>query len=232
MPFLSVIRLACTLGLATVLSACAAGRSKDLNYAPTNFGAPDAAYSTEAQALYRIGPLDTLTINVFEVPDLSGDRQVDPLGNVAMPLIGDVSAQGKTAKEFETELQARLGKTYLQSPRVQVLVKDAVSQRITVDGSVGQPGIYPIAGRTTLIQAIATARGLNDKANPHRVVVFRRINGQRQAAGFDLQSIREGKMPDPELFGNDIVVVDGNTRDGPFKTLLQSVPLLALFRPF
>jgi len=76
------------------------------------------------------------------------------------------------------------------------------------------------------------AKGTTEDANPHRVVIFRQINGQRQAAAFDLKSIRRGEMPDAEIFGNDIIVVDGSASKSAFKNIVSTVPLLALFRPF
>jgi len=166
------------------------------------------------------------------VPDLSGDLQVDTAGNVTMPLIGNIAAVGKTPNELAAEIKKKLGDKYMNDPEVQVTVKSASSAKITVDGSVTQPGVYALQGRMSLIQAIAMAKGTTEDANPHRVVIFRQINGQRQAAAFDLKSIRRGEMPDAEIFGNDIIVVDGSASKSTFKNIVQTVPLLALFRPF
>ena len=136
------------------------------------------------------------------------------------------------SKEQAAEIKKKLGDKYMNDPQVQVAVKSASSARITVDGSVVQPGIYPVQGKTSLIQAIAMAKGTTDDANPHRVVIFRQINGQRQAAAFDLKSIRRGEMADTEVFGDDIIVVDGSASKSTFKTIVSTVPLLSLFRPF
>jgi polysaccharide export outer membrane protein len=66
------------------------------------------------------------------------------------------------------------------------------------------------------------------------VVVFRTIDGQRQAAGFDLLAIRRAQVEDPVIYPNDIVVVDG--RDVRVRSALQqilnTIPILAIFRPF
>ncbi|MFC3558217.1 polysaccharide biosynthesis/export family protein [Sphingomonas qilianensis] len=181
---------------------------------------------------YHIGPGDQLAIVVFRVPEMSGDVTVDMTGNLTMPLIGQVSAVGKTADQLQTELAALLGSKYLQNPEVRVAVKTANNQRVTIDGSVKQAGIYPIAGPTTLIQAIALARGTDTDANPRRVIVFRVIGGQRQAASFDLTDIRRGGAPDPAIFGNDVIVVDGNKARQNFRDALTAVPILSIFRPF
>jgi polysaccharide export outer membrane protein len=216
-----------------LLTACAGGRGGSVPYEVKNFGQPDAPVAaTGPDVEYRIGALDQLGVTVYRVPDLSGDLQVDSAGNVAMPLIGNLVAIGKTANELGAEIKKKLGEKYMNDPEVQVVVKSASNARITVDGSVGAPGIYPLQGRMSLIQAIAMAKGTTDDANPHRVVIFRQINGQRQAAAFDLQSIRRGEMADAEIFGNDIIVVDGSASKSTFKTVVSTVPLLALFRPF
>jgi polysaccharide export outer membrane protein len=115
------------------------------------------------------------------------------------------------------------------------MMKTAVSKTITVDGAVGLPGVFPIQGATTLVKAVATARGLTENANPRRVIVFRNIDGKRMAAQFDLQQIRRAEAPDPEIFGNDIVIVDGNTSRSAYREILGALPLVGLlnvFRPF
>ena len=215
-----------------LLTACAGGRGGSVPYEVQNFGQPDAPVAASPDVEYRIGTLDQLGVVVYRVPDLSGDLQVDAVGNVTMPLIGNLTAVGKTAAQLAAEIKKKLGEKYMNDPEVQVTVKSASSAKITVDGSVANPGVYPLQGRMSLIQAIAMAKGTTEDANPHRVVVFRQINGQRQAAAFDLKSIRRGEMPDTEIFGNDIIVVDGSASKSTFKNIVQTVPLLALFRPF
>jgi len=74
--------------------------------------------------------------------------------------------------------------------------------------------------------------GVTDDGNPRRVVIFRKINGVRQAAAFDLTDIRRGKMPDPQVYSNDIIVVDGNGASKTFKNVISALPIAALFRPF
>lgn len=183
---------------------------------------------------YRIGPLDKLNITVFQVKDLTlEDVQVDGSGRIFLPLIGSVVATGKTTQELSTEIADRLRGQYLQAPQVAVWVAEAISQKVTVDGSVVQPGVYTMSGPTTLLQAVAMARGPDLKyANLSRVAIFRTINGQRNAAVFDLKAIRAGKAPDPVILGNDVVVVEGSTAKGMFREILAALPGLAIFRPY
>lgn len=177
-----------------------------------------------------IRPLDTLTISVFEVPRLSGDYPVNINGDIKMPILGEVNAKKLTAYEFSTKLENLLGENYLQNPQVTVQKEASEAEKVTVDGSVKRPGIFPIRGKTTLLQAIALSGGADENANLGRVAIFRTIEGTRKAANFNVRKIRLGEAPDPELFGNDIVVVDGSELKEGYRLLLRSLPLAFFFR--
>ena len=82
---------------------------------------------------------------------------------------------------------------------------------------------------TTLVQAIAVAKGTDDLANPRRVAIFRTISGKRMAAAFDLTSIRRGKEPDPTVYAGDTIVVDGSGVKAAQRNLIQSLPLASIF---
>ncbi len=217
---------------AALLTGCGAHRDNRMAYNPANFAAPDELPVSDTLMTYRLGPGDVVNISVFSVESLSGERQVDAAGNLTMPLIGAVPAVGKSTEELGAELVALLGKRYLQQPQVTVVLKSAVSRTVTVDGSVETPGLYPVADKTTLLKTIAMAHGTSQGANPKKVVVFRQVGGQRQAAAFDLTTIRDGVDPDPIIYANDIVVVDGRQTSQAWVTLLQSVPILGLFTRF
>ena len=73
--------------------------------------------------------------------------------------------------------------------------------------------------------------GLAEFANPKTVVVFRQVDGKRMAAAFDLTTIRKGEDPDPQVYRGDIIVVDGSNTKRAWRDVIQSVPLLGLFRP-
>ena len=114
-----------------------------------------------ADSAYKIGPLDTLDISVFQVPDLTKSVQVSSTGTINLPLVGEIAVAGRTAQEVERDLTSRLGAKYLQNPQVTVYVKDYNSQRVTVDGAVKRPGVYPIKGETSLSQVVAEAGGMD-----------------------------------------------------------------------
>lgn len=214
-----------------LLTSCADTRGGTIPY-NTTLPAPDGPSVATLPADYKIAPMDTLTVNVFQVKDLSGDYPVDLLGNISIPLIGDVMAAGRTPKELSQLLAQKLGAKYLENPDVSVAIKSSAGRNVTVDGAVNRAGAYPVLGQMTLIQAVALAGGTTEDANTHRIAVFRTIGGQRQAAAFDLTSIRHGQMPDPAIYAGDIVVVDGSSIKATEKQIFQSFPFLSIFRPF
>jgi polysaccharide export outer membrane protein len=180
---------------------------------------------------YRISPLDVLDISVFQVPDLTKTVQVSSGGAITLPLIGAVTAAGKTVQELEKDIAAVLGAKYLQSPQVSVFVKEYTSQRVTVEGAVMKPGIYPMTGKTTLLRAIAMAGGLDRVADSRGIVVFREVDGARKAAKFDLPAIRSGKASDPEIAGGDVVVVDQSGAKTALRGVRESLGIFGLFMP-
>ena len=203
-------------GSLLLLSACAASRGASV------IGAD-----------YQIATGDLLAVTVYQVEPLSKDYRVDMAGNIALPLIGDVAAVGRTTDQLRTEITQRLGQRYLRNPNVTVSVKDSTNNNVTLEGGVRQPGLYPITGPTTLLQAVALGRGIDpQQGNPRRVAIMRRIQGQRMAAAFDLEAIRSGQSQDPDVYPGDIVVVQSNNRRGFFQDILQALPLFAIFRPF
>ena len=220
-------------GLAMLaLAGCADKRGGPIPYDVKSFGAPDAPTVVPLEQGYRIAPLDTLAIKVFKLPDLSGDYEVDLTGQLAMPLIGSVSAVDLTTAELDQRLTAKLGEKYLQNPDISVGVKSSTRRNVTVDGAVSKVGTFSVNGPTTLLQAVAQAGGPTQDANPRRVAIFRQIGGQRQSAAFDLTSIRRGEAPDPAVFAGDIIIVDGSSIKALQKRILDSMSILQVFRPF
>lgn len=220
-----------TAALTVTLSACESKRASSI---PLNLELPPQTLQANAPLVgdQKIGPMDVIDVRVFQVAELSGEHLVDPNGFITMPLIGRVQAQGKSAEEFGQFLADRLGQKYLRSPNVNVAVKTAAARTITVDGAVGVPGVFPIQGRTTLIRAIAIAKGTADNADTERVYVIREIAGKRMAARYDLQKIRRVESPDPEIFGNDIIIVDGSKRQSMLSTALTALPFIGLLNTF
>lgn len=219
------------LAFVFLLTACAEGRGGPIPY-NVALPAPDAPTVVPLETGYRIAPLDKLEIKILKMADLTGDYNVDLAGNISMPLIGEVRAVNLTTADLDRELTAKLGEKYLENPDVSVGIKESTTRVVTVDGAVREPGAFPTIGSTSLLRAVAQAKGTTEDANPRRVAVFRTVSGQRQAAAFDLTAIRRGQMEDPKLYPGDIVVVDGSAIKEGFKRIMASFPLLSIFRPF
>lgn len=219
-----------------LLLGCASSDSRPSASLPTGAAAyrlvPSVNDLATSQADYRIGPLDKLDVTVFQEPELSAKEiQVDAAGNIALPLIGSVAAGGKTATELGNELQTLFDAKYLRGSQVTVTVASSVSQKVSIQGEVSQPGVYQMNGPTTLLDVISLARGETDLAQLKEVVVFRTIDGQRMGAVFDVKSIRRGDAPDPIIHGNDMVVVGYSAAKRFWKNVVSAAPLLNVFRP-
>jgi polysaccharide export outer membrane protein len=184
--------------------------------------------ATPGNSGYKIGPLDIVEFSVFKVPELTRTAQVGEGGSISLPLVGDVRAAGRTVQEVERELAQKLGANYLQSPQVSIVVKEYNSQRVTIEGAVKRPGVYPIRSKMSLLQVIATAEGL-DSASDTTVVVFRQIEGKRMAAKFDVGDIRSGATKDPTIQSGDVIVAPTSAMKGAFDAILRSLPLASVF---
>lgn len=228
---MSMVRVLVPTLACFTLAACGGGSS-----APTStlndWRTPGGSVTQPAME-YRIGALDKLNVTVFQVADLTlRDVQVDAVGNLQLPLVGTVMARGKTTAELTELVRSRLAASYLQNPQVTITVSSAASQKVTVDGAVTQPGVYQMTGNTSLLQAVAMARGPTRTAELSRVAVFRNVDGQRMVAMFDLQAIRRGQAEDPQILGDDVVVVDSSAMSTTIRDILGALPALSIFRPF
>jgi polysaccharide export outer membrane protein len=182
------------------------------------------------QEASRITPDDILDIKVFQADELSGKVRVASDGNISLPLIGTLGVGGLTPIEAENRIKGLLGQKYLQNPQVTVLVEGGFTkQRVTVEGQVQKPGVYPIEGSFTLLQSIALAGGLADLASPDRVVLFRRKGNQMKAYRLDMNAIREGKMRDPYVRGDDRIVAHRSDSRYWFKEVKSMISGLVSF---
>lgn len=173
--------------------------------------------------IYRIGPYDELKIDIFGVPELSTDAQVNLQGLLALPLLGPVNVNGLTPEEAQAEIRRQLASRYLRDPRVIVYVKNSASLNVTVTGAVNSQGVHPIKGRTTLTDILAQAGGVNRLGKKGQVVLYRgegppgrpsqptvdskMADSKMQAYVIDYQAILDGKMRDPLIVGDDRIYV-------------------------
>lgn len=233
-------RLRCTaiglmvLSASVLLTACETPMKlgPDVQSGASAYSTMDIAKAQTPGSDYRIGPLDAIDVSVYQEPDLSAKAiDVDAAGNLSLPLIGSVRANGKTTSQLSSEIAAKLSEHYLKNPQVTVTIASSASQKVTVGGEVNNPGVFDIKGPTSLLQTVALAKGPTRTAQLNQVVVFRNINGQRMAAVFDIKSIGAGRSPDPQILGNDIVIIGFSRAKSLWKDILSSVPILNIFKP-
>jgi len=184
---------------------------------------------------YRVGPNDLIDVEVFDMDNLKRTVRVNAAGAISLPLIGQVPVGGLTSQEIEERIASRYAEKYLQNPQVSVFIKEFTSERITIEGAVARPGIFPMTGKLTLLRALAIAGGFGPIANTSNVMLYR-VNeaNVRQVAVFDVESIRAGKSEDPDIKGDDLIVVQRDStrvllKDSLFRDIIDSVnPFSAL----
>jgi polysaccharide export outer membrane protein len=159
----------------------------------------------EATASYVIGPSDVLQIFVWKEPDLTQEVTVRFDGMITVPLLGDQTAAGFPPAELAANLEKEFSR-YVEGPRVNVVVMEARSARFFVLGEVARPGEFPLAGPTTVLQALALAGGLREYAKKDSIIIIRE---DRQVIPVNYDHLSEGKDVSgnvPLLPGDTIVV--------------------------
>lgn len=227
-----VLQVTSAMLLAVMLLGCASGGGTR----PVTSGQPlpvpdttNAAGAYEGASDYRLGAQDLIEVSVFGVQELSKTVRVNSNGQISLPLVGAVMAGGRTIPELEAELARRYADGFVKRPQVTVFVKEFSSQRITMEGSVKNPGIYPLTGKLSLLQAVAVAGGLDPLADLNGIVLFRQIDGKKMAAAYNMRELRAGRIEDPQLYGDDIIVVEQSGSKSALRQFLQSVPAFGLF---
>ena len=188
--------------------------------------APSRADLTPQGRPYLIGPFDRLRIDVLGIEDLSREVQADASGRISYPMLGVIDVSGKTPQELQEQIAGGLRANHVRDPQVTVNMTETVNQVMTVDGQVGQPGQYPVVGRMTLLRAIANARGTTEFARQQNILVFREVGGQQLVGLYNLQAIRRGVYADPEIYPNDVIVVDEDRARRMFRDIIGLAPVL------
>ena len=197
--------------LAFVLCAgCTSSLTDRVPLSTTNLAAPDNALLILDDM--KIAPLDVLEIKVFGSSELGGAYEVDTTGQIKFPI-----------------LEKQLDEKYLQNPQVTVRIAETKGRQFTIEGAVGKQGMLPVRGQLTLLQALALSGGTTQNANLDGVIIIRTIEGQRKAARFDIRKIRAGESVDPQVYGNDLIVVDGRGGNGGYDDLLRGLPVVGMF---
>jgi polysaccharide biosynthesis/export protein len=154
------LRAALMLMAAVALSGCLS-RGGSIPYDPADFGKPDQAQPNQIAYDLPLGPLDLLKVNVFRVPELSGDYQVDAKGMLDLPLLGPLNVRGYSPQQFADLLETKYGERYIRDPEISVRVMSSILNSVTVEGGVNIPGM-PIPAELPF-----SARSMARRQPPH-----------------------------------------------------------------
>ncbi len=118
-----------------------------------------AATAAAEREPYRLGPGDEVVVAAIGAPEISGERRrVDPGGELRLPLIGTVRAEGRTASELEAAIEDKLAR-YLKNPRAAVALAEVGSRPVSVLGAVRNPGVLQLGEGRTLLETLSAAGG-------------------------------------------------------------------------
>jgi polysaccharide export outer membrane protein len=156
---------------------------------------------------YRIGKEDVVAVEVWKDPALSVKEPVRPDGKISLPMIGDITAEGRTAKELQQEITTRL-QPMVNEPVVSVQVSEINAARFFVLGEVAHAGAFPVRGSMNVLQALALAGGPTEYANRSAIVVIRRgENGKEARYRVNYREVVSGKAQAITLLPGDTVYV-------------------------
>jgi protein involved in polysaccharide export with SLBB domain len=156
------------LSILFILSACT---SVVQNPTPLHYQTTQTTLIAEKE--YRIQVGDQLDIKFFYNPELNEQVMVRPDGRISLQLVHEILVAGLTPSEL-TQLLIQKYAPELKKPEITVIVRSFGAYRIYVDGEVTKPGMFPLIGFTTVLQAISQAGGMKDTARTNEVVIIRR----------------------------------------------------------
>jgi polysaccharide export outer membrane protein len=142
---------------------------------------------------YLIGEDDVLQIGVWQNPDLDQEVIVRPDGKISFPLIGDIQASGLSITALDQELTRRL-KEYIKLPEVSISIKKIGGSRVVILGQVSTPGVYSVAGKKTIAEALGMAGGFTRDAVPSSTVLIRGGLNAPNAQRINLSKLFKGDL--------------------------------------
>jgi len=169
---------------------------------------PLPVWAEEENGDYLIGPGDVLDISVWKDETLTKSVVVLPDSRISYPLIGEVSAGGKTVAQLKKEIQEKLS-PFVPDVTLSLEVKQVNSMLIYVIGRVNTPGKFPLNANVDVLQALAMAGGCNPFAKKDKIKIFRHENGKIHIFYFQYDSVVDGKNLENNIIlqRGDVVVV-------------------------
>jgi len=155
---------------------------------------------------YLIGPSDVLDISVWGESALSRQVTVRTDGFISLPLVGDVSAVGKTPSQLQKHIENALMK-YIKDPHCAVIVIEPRSKRFFVQGQVSRPGSFLLDQDMNLTQAISLAGGFTQWADSNNIVILRTVDGKPMRLKADYGRIIKGKDKDIAVRAGDTIII-------------------------
>ena len=145
-----------TFTVVLLLALCASAFAQDT---------PESRASRLDEAsTYLLGPDDQITIHVVDAEEISDKPvRIGRAGNITLPMIGSIHAEGLTVEQLEMEVSERLTK-YFKAPEVWIMRMEMRSQPVAVIGAVLNPGVHQLQGRKTLVEILSMAGGLKEDA--------------------------------------------------------------------
>jgi polysaccharide export outer membrane protein len=165
-------------------------------------------YLCSSASDFYLGPEDVLEISVWRDEALSRQVIVRPDGKISFPLVGDMTAQGKTVDELRKDVEEKI-KAYVPDTPVTVMVVKLGSPKVYVVGKVARPGVYLMGQPLTVMQALAMGGGTVTFADTEDILVIRKEKGQQTTYKFDYGKVSSGKDLDQNIWlkpGDTVVV--------------------------
>jgi polysaccharide export outer membrane protein len=167
-----------------------------------------AAFEADVDPVYRLGPGDVLTIDVWNRPELSGKHTLGPDGRIGMPMLGTLKLTGLTREAADSMITEGL-QQYYKRPIVELRIDEYHANRITILGRVLNPGVHEYDTQPLLLDVLARAGSLpvlDKQATLTRCAVFR---GREQIIWIDLkQLLNRGELAyNIRLKPNDLVYI-------------------------
>jgi polysaccharide biosynthesis/export protein len=157
-----------------------------------------APHATLPPSDYVIGSGDLISVQVFDVPEISRELRVSQTGTIGLPLVPvRLHVSGLTEMQAERKIQEVLEANGLVShPEVTVTVKEKKNRPITVVGAVAHPMVYEADHQVRLIDVLAAAGGINSDAGDHVIITRpeRDNSGDPEAS----QAAADGALPEEQ----------------------------------
>ena len=157
---------------------------------------------------YSLGVEDKLSISVWKELDLTKNVTVRPDGKITFPLVGDVQAAGRTARQLTDDLTKLLSR-FIQEPVVTVVVEEINNFKVFVLGEVTLQGVLNLRRRTRFLEAIALAGGLSKFADRSNILLMRFEEGKETRTKIDYRKVVSGEHPEFNVYlrpGDTIIV--------------------------